>query len=166
MTSLSEPSLISAPKCVIGIDPGLSGAVCKLGKGCFKVWRDFRHLPEIALAVKEAASEAPAPSLAVIEAVHAFPGQGVCSVWSFAEATATARTALQLCCPAGTASAEVAPQRWQNFFRSLHKTGREFDSRAVASWLFPSYTSLFKRKLDHNTADAVLITAWAMVQGQ
>lgn len=163
---LTEKSLINANRCVIAIDPGLSGAVVRLGRGALQVYRDFKVPPEIALTVKSVCSGAVAPDLAVIEAVHAFPGQGVCSVWSFSESTAYAKCALCLCAPPGMTAQEVQPEAWQKFYRlaGLNPPGRDFDARAIALKLFPSYAHLFKRKKDHNSADAVLLGAYALIQ--
>ena len=59
----------------------------------------------------------------------------------------------------------VSPQKWQNFFRN--RLGivkdQEFDSRSVASKICPWSVPYLNRKLDHNTADAVLMAAWKLI---
>jgi hypothetical protein len=160
---LSEASLINSPHCVVAVDPGLSGAILKLGRGVFTLYRDFKSPAQIALAVQALTTGDIMPDLVAVEAVHAFPGQGVVSVWSFAEATAYAKAALCLCAPSAR-PLEPQPQAWQKWAREFFEVSRseEFDSRTLATNLFPSYASMFKRVKDHNSADACLIGAWAL----
>jgi hypothetical protein len=61
----------------------------------------------------------------------------------------------------------VTPQKWQNYFRAKFGIPKEeaFDSRALASKLFPAMTDVFfKRKKDHNSADAALMAVWKSEQ--
>lgn len=164
---ITEASLINSPACVIAVDPGLSGAVAKIGRGGFDLYRDFQTPAQIALTIQKIAKEGRQVDLVSVEAVHAFPGQGVVSVWSFSEATAYAKAALCLTLPTVQAF-EVQPQKWQQYWREYFEVGQsqEFDSRDLAGKLFPTYAGLFKRKKDHNSADAALIGAWALDQVQ
>ena len=142
---------------ILAVDPGLSGAVCRLESGSIRVLRDFRTLPDIARAIQDLSAGV---THAVIENVHAMPGQGVCSMFSFGRAAGVADGALALCFPGQVES--VAPQKWQNWFRLAYGIGKEqaFDSRALALKILPGYEHLFQRKKDHNTADACLIAVW------
>lgn len=153
--------LLQSAKTVLAIDPGQSGAAVRLGGGKLTARRDFKCRHDIALAIRELA---PA-DYAIMEFVHAMPGQGVCSMFSFGRASGVADGALALALP-GVPVEEVTPQKWQNYYRALLNIPREteFDSRAIATQLFPDYADLFKRKKDHNTADAVLIAAWKLLQ--
>jgi crossover junction endodeoxyribonuclease RuvC len=152
---------------VLAIDPGLSGAVCRYNLGPqnvghnFEVRRDFKTLPDIAYAVRELSEGV---THAVIELVHAMPGQGVCSMFSFGRAAGVADGALALCFP-GVVEA-VTPQKWQNALRVLFHIPKDqpFDSRALAIQMFPAKAHLFKRKKDHNSADACLIAVWKAFQ--
>jgi hypothetical protein len=96
-----------------------------------------------------------------MELVHAFPGQGVCSVWSFARAAGVADGAFAVALPQLSVK-YVVPQVWQKFFRLQFGIPKEqeFDSRRLAVQLFPAYVDFFKRKTDHNSADAVLLCVW------
>lgn len=149
---------------ILAIDPGLSGAVCRLvvHSGNPEVRRDFETLPEIALAIQDLSATV---THAVMENVHAMPGQGVCSMFSFGRAAGVADGALALALP-GLVVEYVAPQKWQNMFRACFNIPKEqqFDSRALALRLFPSHAHLFKRKKDHNTADAVCMAVWKACQ--
>jgi hypothetical protein len=151
---------VRRPVRVLGIDPGKSGAVCCLGKGRFEVRRDFKALDDITDAVRDLSGDV---DQAAIEYVHAMPGEGVCSVWTFAEWEGAARSAMRayLACP----RVQVSPQTWQQYFRALlhipQKT--EFDSRQIAARLVPASAPFLGRKKDHNTGDAVLIALWRML---
>jgi crossover junction endodeoxyribonuclease RuvC len=158
-----EGELIGSAIPVLAIDPGLSGAVCRLGGGKLELRRDFKNKQDIAFAIRDLATDV---SHAVIEFVHAMPGQGVVSMFSFGRASGVADGALALCLPEHCAPInEVSPQRWQNFFRQKFgiEKGIDFDSRALASRIFPSYTQFFRRKLDHNSADSVLMAVWKIL---
>lgn len=154
---------------ILAIDPGLSGAVCRYTcneshtLAALEVRRDFKTLPDIANSIKYLSDNA-GITHAVIELVHAMPGQGVCSMFSFGRAAGVADGALALCFPGQVES--VAPQKWQNWFRLTYGIGKEqaFDSRALAIKILPEHADLFKRKKDHNTADACLIAVWKAYQ--
>lgn len=85
--------MVGAPILVLAVDPGKSGAVCRIGKGCFDVRRDFKDLQSIALAIADLARGC---DYGIIENVHAMPGQGVVSMFTFGKATGTAFGALFL----------------------------------------------------------------------
>lgn len=143
---------------VLAIDPGLSGAVVRLSDGELLARRDFKKLADIAAAV---ALLAPGVDRAVIELVHAMPGQGVCSMFSFGRSTGVAYGALFSNLSGGDI-VEVSPQKWQNYYRSRLNIpkGTLFDSREIATRLLPAHAHLFARKKDHNTADAALMALW------
>lgn len=150
---------------ILAIDPGMSGAVARIGGGELIVRRDFKTLHDIATAI---VALRPGSDLAVIEQVGARPGEGVCSVFSFGKNTGVAFGALYVAGFAPDQVTEVHPLRWQNFCRTKFGLDRathpEFDSRALAIRLFPEHADLFKRKKDHNTADAVLLGLWRLAQ--
>jgi len=161
---MTEKLLVNAPVLVLAVDPGMSGAVCRIGKGLFEVKRDFKNFQDIAFAI---ADLAPGCDVGVIENVHAMPGQGVCSMFTFGKATGVAFGALSLSLARSTPLLEVAPQKWQNFFRKelgVDK-GVAFHSPTIATRLFPSFAPTYlKRVKDHNTADALLMAAWHLLQ--
>ena len=127
-------------------------------KGVIELRRDFKSRPEIAKGIQAICSGA---THAVIELVHAMPGNGICSLWSFGRASGVADGAFALCLPSLILE-EVSPQKWQRFFRERFniEKGTEFDSRAIACQIFPAQVDLFKRKKDHNSADAALLCVW------
>lgn len=151
--------LTEIKKRVTAIDPGMSGAVARLVKGKVEVRRDFKEKRDIARAVE---ALVPGADVVVIEAVHAMPGEGVCSVFTFAKSTGIAFGAVYS--QHEPAPVEVAPQTWQNYFKKLlgidRKTKFKTVTRDVAATIFFEQRDLFKRKKDHNTADACLLAAW------
>ena len=61
----------------------------------------------------------------------------------------------------------MSPQAWQNYFKkllSLPKGARFKDfTRGIAETVFPAFAGLFKRKKDHNSADAALLAKYGAV---
>lgn len=171
MSGKSENDLINSSSVILAVDPGKSGAVCRLGGGKLEVRRDFKCLQDIARAIRDLSAGV---THAVMEFVHAMPGEGVCSVWAFGRAAGTADGAFALALPALDVE-EIPPQTWQRFYRERFnhpfeivkgrkKWLKEFDSRELAGQIFPSYLPLLKRKLDHNTADSMLIAAYTLLR--
>ena len=154
-------ALINSPTAFLGIDPGMSGAVARLGQGACAVRRDFKSLGDIATSIL---ALSPQTESATMELVGAMPGQGVCSMFSFGRSAGAAEAAICLAYP-GAPIVEIAPAKWQNFFRDqlMIPKKQAFDSKEICRTLFPALAHLFKREKDHNTADAVLIAAWRML---
>lgn len=155
-------SLLQHPKRVLAVDPGKSGAVCLLGRGLFKIVRDFKTLQQIAVAIHQLASMG-SVDYAVMEFVHAMPGQGVVSMFSFGRASGVADGALALSLPALQVE-QIAPQAWQKYFRDRESIPREqeFDSRQIASKIFPLSAPQLLRIKDHNSADSILMAIWKL----
>lgn len=147
---------------VVGIDPGLSGAVVRLERGEVKVETKFKVLRDISRACQKLV---PGAARVIIEFVHAMPGEGVSSVFSFGSSTGTAKGSVY--CLHDFEPVEVAPQTWQGYFRrkfGLPKgtTFKELTCE-VAAKVFPSQKALFwgpRGGRNHGTADASLIAAW------
>ena len=162
-----------APHChttTYGIDPGLSGAVARIAPGrpefpLLTVWRDFKCREDISAAL--VAARLPTATSVWIEQVHSMPGEGVVSVFSFGRSTGTAMGAIEAI--TGRKAREVAPQRWQAFFKKLFGVPRGVQfktvTREIACKVFPEHQRFFSRKLDHGSADAALIAAYGLVVG-
>lgn len=165
------PTLFAARKTavpIIAIDPGLSGAFARLDtEGQLTLVRDFAVKFDMALGMESLYQTG---DIVVCELVHAMPGQGVCSMFSFGESFGYAQAAAEMLSHRQVIT--VTPQKWQNFYRATLAISREeaFDSRSLAIALFPEarfnktprqrMTYAFERKLDHNSADAALIALW------
>lgn len=150
---------------IIGIDPGISGAIAVIDASPSGVWiTDVTTMPTIKVG---SASRVNAPALAEwlqehdyadmcwIEKVGAMPGQGVSSMFSFGHAAGMVE---------GIASALripvtlVTPQAWK---KSAGLIGKDKDAaRSRAVQLFPRNAGMFEQKgRGQAIADALLI-AW------
>lgn len=143
--------------CIMGVDPGLKGAISFY----------FPSHPE-RVAVDDmpivAGNVCPAtlarrlkqmqPTQAVIEIVHAMPGQGVSSMFKFGDGYG--------CVRAVVAALEipvyfVTPSAWKKHFR-LSSDKEESRRRAIE--LFPASSEHFARKKDDGRSEAALIARW------
>lgn len=149
---------------IIGIDPGISGAVVRIREGkIIEARRDFKNFQDVITAINQVVQPG---DHVFLENVHARPGEGVCSVFTFGKAAGIALGVATVM--AGTPPVEVAPLKWQNHFRRLYDLPRDMTfkllTRSVAERVFPESRELFKRKKDHGTADAALIAKWGEAQ--
>jgi crossover junction endodeoxyribonuclease RuvC len=148
---------VSVDRCILGIDPGLSGALSFF----------FPGIPE-RVAVEDmpvAAGEVNAagladrirrmrPDVAIIEGVGARPGQGVVSMFKFGASFGVicgVLAALEIPCH------RISPTSWKKHFKL--STDKE-QSRALALRLFPATAEHFSRKKDHGRAEAALIARY------
>lgn len=151
---------------IIGIDPGLTGAVSVInpsgglvnifdmpisaktnGKG------NQINAGELSDFIDSADNKYLSPiTEAVIERVHAMPGQGVTSVFSFGRSLGVVE---------GILASKDIPIRWvtpQKWKKSFGLIGKDKDAaRTLVIEKFPEKRELFKRKKDIGRADAVLI---------
>jgi crossover junction endodeoxyribonuclease RuvC len=151
----------------MGIDPGAFGAVAVLDK-------DSRELVVIDMptvkvkrgprVVNQVDAHALADALrlhvtdetqALIEKVHAMPGQGVSSMFSFGRAAGIIEGVL-----AGFSVPFelIPPATWT---KSMRTFGGKDGSRQRAQELFPDYAHLFARKKDDGRAEAALLACYA-----
>lgn len=149
---------------IIGIDPGLtSGAIATYnGEVLYvldvptvkykatKKMKTVLNLSELADIFNFTLAGA---DMAYIEQVGAMPGQGVTSMFNFGEAygslkamTVSFRIPFTL----------VSPVKWKSEM-GLNSDGEKSRNRALE--MFPTYADYFKRKKDHNRAEAALL-AW------
>lgn len=147
---------------VVGIDPGLSGAVARLEGGVLIILEKFKVLRDINEACKKLV---PGAQKVIIEQVHSMPTDGIASAWAFAKSTGTAfGSVYSLHAPDPV---EVSPQRWQMFFKKLlgidPKTYFGSITCEVASKMFPAQKSLFygpRGGKRDGAADAALLATW------
>ena len=158
---------------VIGIDPGLTGALSMIGhQGEFKHLADVPTMQRMVEAKKgrvmnqvncAAAREILRDWLQDIdrEAVHvvielpiAFPGQNVGSVAaSFLTAGHLEATVASL----GLAHTLVRPAEWK---KALKLTSSKEQCRASAIRRWPAAAPLLKRVMDHNRAESLLLALY------
>lgn len=139
--------------CIMGVDPGAGGSFAFYFPshpnqiGIYDTPSDGKRINvnELAKIIRQFE-----PDVAFIEDVHAFPKQGVVSVWNFAEAHGTF---LGVVGALGIKTALISPKKWK---KELELTSDKNESLEMARMLWPD-SAMFKRKRDHNRAEAALI---------
>lgn len=152
---------------VIGIDPGITGALAVVedgkrllrledlptagnGGGKVKNSLDAAALTRITTDIKRLAGSE--YLVAVLEKVAAMPGQGVSSMFSLGDTFGVIRGVLAAkAIPVHLAS----PTIWK---KAMQLTSNKDDSRAWASRRFPEAS--VGRKKDHNRAEAIALACW------
>jgi crossover junction endodeoxyribonuclease RuvC len=148
---------------IIGIDPGLTGAVAYLlpegGAGVMDTPVFGSEMSETACVqlIEEIQGLHPGPPiLAVLEKVHAMPRQGVSSTFKFGMGygvwrgiLAAKRIPMHL----------VTPQEWQKKILAGLPKGKG-SSMLQAQRLFPDLTPLLTRKKDDGRADALCLAQY------
>lgn len=143
--------------CILGIDPGLSGACAFYFPG-EPEGLTAEDLPiagnEIDAAQFARRLRQMRPTVAIIERVNAMPKQGVASTFKFGQAYGTVRGIVQgLDIPLHLKT----PATWKKHFNlSADKEA----ARALAIRLWPACTA-FSRKKDHGRAEAALLARYA-----
>jgi len=140
--------------CILGIDPGLTGAVAFF----FPSAPDrvaAEDMPvvagEVDCATLAARISQIAPAFAVVERVASMPKQGVASTFKFGQSYGAVRgvlAALQI------RTHLVAPAVWKKHFRLDCDKEK---ARAMALRLFAASPEHFSRKKDHGRAEAALL---------
>ena len=146
---------------ILGIDPGLSGALALYDTSEQTV--EVFDMPVLELVrngktKREVSAQALANLLAAIrikaafvERVNAMPGQGVTSVFSFGRSTGIVEGILAAY---DIPTTLVTPQAWQ---KAVGQRAGKDGSRERAMQLFPAQADLFQRKKDDGRSDAALI---------
>lgn len=154
---------------VIGIDPGLSGALAlyhspsgqlvvedmptfQLAKG--KKAKRFLDYGMVGRIISDWARDF--HPRAFIELVGVMPGQGIASAFDFGRTTGAL---IQACASALISFEQVTPQVWKRAMGIATGSGKDA-SRARASNLFPRHAALFSRVKDDGRAEAALIARY------
>lgn len=159
---------------IIGIDPGISGALALIDPATMRVWR-IADMPTaeangkrsvsaglLALTITEWASLASATGrrlLAIVEEVGAMPGQGVTSMFSFGRSFGVILGVLAGC---GVALELVRPAAWKKAARISKDKG---SARKAAQERFPESAGMFARVKDDGRAEAALLAMWRAEKG-
>jgi hypothetical protein len=144
-------------RCILGIDPGVSGALA-----FFFTERPERVAVEdtpvadgeVNVAGVAALIRQYAPTVAVIERVHAFRGASSSSSFRFGRAYGDVRGAVSAL---GVPVHFVMPAVWKKHFKLSQDKEK---SRAMALQLFPACAASFARKSDDGRAEAALIAKY------
>ena len=153
---------------IIGIDPGISGAICFFENGEVK---DVIEMPSMADGKKNKRQvngsqiyneifsrikELPKKNIfVVVEQVSAMPGQGVTSMFNFGQSFGIIKG---VCSAMQLSMYFVRPAKWKKYF-NLIKTEKDA-SRTKAIEIFPYISQKLSRKKDSNKADAILIASF------
>ena len=153
---------------IIGIDPGISGAISFFEDG--KIL-DVIDMPSMAEGKKNKRQVNGAQIYneikkrikivqkgkvcVVIEQVSAMPGQGVTSMFNFGQSFGVIKG---ICAAMQLPMYLVRPAKWKKYFNLL-KTEKEA-SRTKAIEIFPQISHMLSKKKDVNKADAILIASF------
>ena len=153
---------------IIGIDPGISGAICFFENGEIKdiidmpvmaeVKKNKRQVNgsqlynEIVIRIKKFSKN---DIFVVVEQVSAMPGQGVTSMFNFGQSFGVIKG---ICSAMQLPIYFVRPAKWKKHFNLL-KTEKDA-SRSKVIEIFPYISSKLSRKKDSNKADAILLASY------
>ena len=152
---------------IVGIDPGLKGAVAFLNseaKGNQILVRDMPtvptgqgdkreiNLPELAALVKSGSVD-----FAVVEQVGAMPGQGVTSMFNFGRSYGGI---LGVLAGLGIATYRVTPGKWK---KVMGVSSDKDQARRVASELMPLSSESWPLKKHDGRAEAALIALYGFL---
>ena len=148
---------------IIGIDPGLSGAIAILEDN--KVLSIFdmpvmaegkknkRQLNSAQLVNIIRENTASRDEVAVIvEQVNAMPGQGVTSMFNFGQTFGAIKG---VCAALNLPIFFVRPSKWKKYFELINSS--KDSSRTKVIEMYPSLSNQLSKKKDVNKSDAILI---------
>ena len=151
---------------IIGIDPGISGAISILeNKKILEVYdtptmiegkKNKRQInsAHVTNIIKERLSNEK-EVMVVVEQVNAMPGQGVTSMFNFGQSFGVIKG---ICAALGLPIYFVRPTKWKKHF-NLIKTNKDA-SRTKVIEAYPEISGKLHRKKDSNRADAILIALY------
>ena len=153
---------------IIGMDPGINGAICFFENGEVKEILDIPNMadgkknkrqingPQIYNEISKRIINIPKNEVVVvIEQVSAMPGQGVTSMFNFGQSFGVLKG---ICSAMQLSMHFVRPAKWKKYF-NLIKTEKDA-SRTKVIEIFPYISSQLSRKKDSNKADAILIASF------
>tara|TARA_B100000965_G_C19225894_1_gene597937 strand:+ start:107 stop:601 length:495 start_codon:yes stop_codon:yes gene_type:complete len=148
---------------IIGIDPGLNGAIALLEDNKVKEIFDVPVMPEgkknkrqlnsaqLVKMLKDIISENE-EIIVVVENVSAMPGQGVTSMFNFGQTFGAIKG---ICAALGLPIFFVRPAKWKKHFDLINSS--KDASRTKAIEMYPSISDQLSKKKDVNKSDAILI---------
>ena len=151
---------------VIGIDPGLNGAIAVLQENKVKEIFDVPVMPEgkknkrqlnsaqLVKLLKDIISDNEEIAV-VVENVSAMPGQGVTSMFNFGQTFGAIKG---ICAALGLPIFFVRPAKWKKHFDLINSS--KDASRTKVIEMYPSISPRLTKKKDVNKADAILIARY------
>ena len=151
---------------IIGIDPGLSGALAILDDIKIFDMFDMPIMPEgkknknqlnSAQLVKIIKSHIlpDKDTFVIVEQVSAMPGQGVTSMFNFGQTFGAIKG---ICTSLNLPIFYVRPAKWKKHFDLINSS--KDASRTKAIEMYPSISDRLRKKKDVNKADAILIARY------
>ena len=148
---------------IIGIDPGLSGAIAILENN--KVLNIFEipvmaegkknkrqlNSAQLVKLLKDNISKNEEISV-VVEQVNAMPGQGVTSMFNFGQTFGAIKG---VCAALGLPIFFVRPSKWKKHFELINSS--KDSSRTKVIEMYPTLSNQLSKKKDVNKSDAILI---------
>ena len=151
---------------IVGIDPGITGAICFFSKGKVIDVIDMPTMAEgkknkkqvngrqIFNEIKSIKSKFLNENISVVvEQVSAMPGQGVTSMFNFGQSFGVIKG---ICSAMELPIYYVRPAKWKKYFNLINS--EKDASRTKAIEMFPKISHKLFRKKDNNKADAILIS--------
>ncbi len=151
---------------IIGIDPGLSGAIAVLeNKNVLNIFdipvmsegkKNKRQLNSALLVnlLKENIVKDEEVAV-VVEQVNAMPGQGVTSMFNFGQTFGAIKG---ICAALELPIYFVRPSKWKKYFELINSS--KDSSRTKAIEMYPKLSNQLAKKKDVNKSDAILIARY------
>ena len=148
---------------IIGIDPGLSGAIAVLENDkVLKIYdmpvmaegkKNKRQLNSAQLVniIKENIKTHDEINV-VVEQVNAMPGQGVTSMFNFGQTFGAIKG---VCAALSLPIFFIRPSKWKKYFELINSS--KDSSRTKVIEMYPSIANQLSKKKDVNKSDAILI---------
>ena len=151
---------------IIGIDPGLSGAIAVLENNKVLSIFDMPVMSEGKKNKRQLNSAQLVKLLkdnilkneeisVVVEQVNAMPGQGVTSMFNFGQTFGAIKG---ICAALGLPIFFVRPAKWKKHFELINSS--KDASRTKAIEMYPSIAEKLSKKKDVNKSDAILIARY------
>ena len=152
---------------IIGVDPGLSGAIAILDeKKVVSIYdmpvmsegkKNKRQLNSAQLVniIKDHKYNDNDEITVVVEQVNAMPGQGVTSMFNFGQSFGAIKG---VCAALNLPIFFVRPSKWKKHFELINAS--KDSSRTKVIEMYPSLSNQLTRKKDVNKSDAILIARY------
>jgi len=150
---------------IVGIDPGVSGAICILRNGKVTMTCDMPIMVDGTKSKRQVNAAELANILInekigehdkiILESVSAMPGQGVTGMFSFGQSFGVIKG---VCAALKLPLHLVRPVKWKKHFNLLNS--EKDASRTKVIEMFPYISSEVSKKKDANKADAILIAKY------
>ena len=153
---------------IIGIDPGISGAICFFEDGQVKEIIDMPVMadgkknkrqingPQVYNEILKRINKFQKKDIiVVIEQVSAMPGQGVTSMFNFGQSFGVLKG---ICSAMQLPMFFVRPAKWKKYFNLINSQKDASRTRAIE--IFPYFSTQLSKKKDSNKADAILIASF------